>query len=73
MPLQLSEFAALNDLAYSVAKGTGRPVYLIQGQELNDLGSDGEPMLDINNVKIIKQLQPHEFFSREIGEDWYIQ
>ena len=70
---QLEEFAALYNLTYDITIGEGRPVYLVQGQELDDLGSDGEPMLDINNVKIVKQLQPEEFFSRELGEDWYIQ
>jgi hypothetical protein len=70
---QLEEFAALDSLTYEIKIGEGRTVYLVQGQELNDLGSDGEPMLDINKVKIVKQLQPDEFFSRELGEDWYIQ
>jgi hypothetical protein len=70
---QLEEFGALHSLTYDITMGKGRPVYLVFGQELNDLGSDGEPMLDINNVKIVKQLQPDEFFSRELGEDWNIQ
>jgi len=70
---QLEEFEALHSLTYDITIGEGRPVYLIQGQELNDLGSDGEPMLDVNKIKIIKQLQPDEFFSKELGEDWYIQ
>lgn len=70
---QLEEFSALHSLTYDITIGEGRPVYLIQGQELNDLGSDGEPMLDVNKIKIIKQLQPDEFFSKELGEDWYIQ
>jgi len=69
---QLEEFAALDSLTYDITQGQGRPVYLVQGQELLSLGSDGEPMLDINNVKIIKKLTPDEFFSREIGEDWNI-
>jgi hypothetical protein len=68
---QLEEFSALHSLTYDIKIGKGRPVYLIHGQELNDLGSDGEPMLDINNVKIVKKLQPYEFFSRELGEDWW--
>lgn len=70
---QLEEFSALHSLTYDITMGKGRPVYLVHGQELNDLGSDGEPMLDINKVKIVKQLQPDEFFSRELGEDWNIQ
>ena len=69
---QLEEFAALYSLTDDITEGKGRPVYLVQGQELLSLGSDGEPMLDINNVKIIKKLEPSEFFSREIGEDWNI-
>ena len=68
---QLEEFSALLSLTYDIIRDKGRPVYLIHGQELNDLGSDGEPMLDINNVKIVKKLQPYEFFSKEIGEDWW--
>ena len=70
---QLEEFAALDSLTYDITQGQGRPVYLVQGQELLSLGSDGEPMLDINNVKIVKKLEPYEFFSKELGEDWYIQ
>ena len=50
--------------------GIGRPVYLVQGQELNNIGSDGESLLDITGVKIIKKLEPNEFFSNELGEDW---
>lgn len=69
---QLEEFSALYSLTDDVAEGNGRPVYLVHGQEMNDLGSDGEPMLDINNVKIVKKLEPYEFFSREIGEEWYM-
>ena len=69
---QLEEFEALYSLTDDITEGKGRPVYLVQGQELLSLGSDGEPMLDINNVKIIKKLTPDEFFSREIGEDWNI-
>ena len=69
---QLEEFSALYSLTDDITEGKGRPVYLVQGQELLSLGSDGEPMLDINNVKIIKKLTPDEFFSREIGEDWNI-
>jgi hypothetical protein len=68
---QLEEFSALHSLIYDITIGEGRPVYLIQGQELNDLGSDGEPMLDVNKIKIIKQLQPDEFFSKELGNNWY--
>ena len=67
----MEEFSALHSLTYDIIRDKGRPVYLIHGQELNDLGSDGEPMLDINNVKIVKKLQPYEFFSKEIGEDWW--
>jgi len=70
---QLEEFSALHSLTYDITEGKGRPVYLVHGQELNDLGSDGEPMLDINNIKIVKKLKPHEFFSNELGDDWYIQ
>ena len=70
---QLEEFTALDSLTYDITQGQGRPVYLVQGQELLSLGSDGEPMLDINNVKIVKKLEPYEFFSKELGEDWYIQ
>jgi len=70
---QLEEFSALYSLTDDITQGKGRPVYLIQGQELLSLGSDGEPMLDVNKVKIIKQLTPDEFFSREIGEDWNVQ
>lgn len=69
---QLEEFSALHSLTYDIVEGKGRPVYLIHGQELNDLGSDGEPVLDINNIKIVKTLEPYEFFSKELGEDWYI-
>ena len=68
---QLEEFSALDGLTYDITTGNGRPVYLVQGQELNDIGSDGESMLDINKVKIVKKLEPYEFFSREIGEEWY--
>lgn len=68
---QLEEFEALYNLTYDIANNDGRPVYLVHGQETNYLGSDGEPLLDINNVKIVKKLEPYEFFSREIGEDWY--
>lgn len=67
----LSELTALDELTHEIANGTGRPVYLVQGQELNDLGSDGEAMLDVNNVKIVKKLEPYEFFSKELGDDWY--
>jgi hypothetical protein len=70
---QLEEFSALYSLTDDITNGDGRPVYLVHGQELNDIGSDGEPMLDINKVKIVKKLEPYEFFSREIGEDWYVQ
>lgn len=70
---QLEEFEALNNLTYDVANGDGRPIYLVYGQETNDLGSDGEPLLNANNVKIVKKLEPYEFFSREIGEEWYNQ
>jgi hypothetical protein len=70
---QLEEFAALYSFTDDITQGQGRPVYLVQGQELLSLGSDGEPMLDINNVKIVKKLEPYEFFSKELGEDWYIQ
>ena len=70
---QLEEFGALYSLTYDISEGNGRPVYLIHGQVLlDDLGSDGEPMLDINNIKIIKKLEPYEFFSNELGEDWYL-
>jgi hypothetical protein len=70
---QLDEFSALEEFIYEITKGKGRPVYLVQGQELSNIGSDGEAMLDINNIKIVKKLEPHEFFSNYIGEDWYIQ
>lgn len=70
---QLEEFEALHSLTYDVASGNGRPIYLVYGQETNHLGSDGEPLLNVNNVKIVKKLEPYEFFSREIGEEWYNQ
>lgn len=70
---QLEEFEALYSLTYDVASGNGRPIYLVYGQETNHLGSDGEPLLNVNNVKIVKKLEPYEFFSREIGEEWYNQ
>lgn len=70
---QLEELSALYSLTYDITTGDGRPVYLVHGQELNDIGSDGESMLDINKIKIVKKLAPDEFFSREIGEKWYIK
>lgn len=70
---QLEEFSALFSLTDDIVTGKGRPVYLIYGPELDSLGSDGEPMLSANDVQIVKKLEPHEFFSNEIGEDWYVQ
>lgn len=68
---QLESFEALGSLMYEVAKGKGRDVFLIQGPALLSLGSDGEPLLEVGKVKIIKKLEPHEYFSDYIGEDWY--
>lgn len=64
--------ASLHELAYAVLYKSedARPIYLIQGQELDDIGGDGEAMLDIKNVKIIKKLSIHEFFAKELGENW---
>ncbi len=69
---ELSEIIALHVLTDDIIDGNGRPVYLVYGLALPDLGSDGEAMLDINSVEIVKKLEPHEFFSQELGEDWYI-
>lgn len=70
---ELNELAALYTFVSEIAEGKGRPVYLIQGREFDDVGSDGEAMLDINNVKIVKKLAPDEFYSNEIGLDWYAE
>jgi hypothetical protein len=69
---ELYEIVALYELTNSIIEGYGRPVYLVYGRVLPDLGSDGEAMLDINSVKIVKKLEPHEFFSQELGDDWYM-
>ena len=69
---ELYESVALYELTNSIIEGYGRPVYLVYGRVLPDLGSDGEAMLDINSVKIVKKLEPHEFFSQELGDDWYM-
>jgi len=69
---ELSEFGALYSLTYDIVQGDGRPVYLVYGLALPDLGSDGEAVLDSNSVKIVKKLEPHEFFSRELGNNWYM-
>jgi hypothetical protein len=74
---QLSEggLSGLYELTYDSIYGVGRqkrPIYLITGYELDELGGDDEPLLDVNRIKILKKLQPHEFFSAELGLDWYI-
>jgi len=28
--------------------------------------------MDFCVVKIVKKLEPHEFFSQELGDDWYM-
>jgi hypothetical protein len=50
----------------------GRPIYLIQGQSLEDLGiHDDEPLLDLNKIKVIKKLNPEEIWIEHYGgNDW---
>lgn len=51
----------------------GRPILLIQGQELNDVGyDDGEPLLDMNQIKIVKKIHPSELWIDYYnGNDWW--
>jgi hypothetical protein len=74
---QLSEggLSGLYELTHDSIHGAGkskRPIYLITGYELDELGGDDEPLLDVNRIKILKKLQPHDFFSYELGVDWYL-
>lgn len=48
-----------------------RPVYLLHGKETENVGNDGEPLLDPDMVKVLKRLEPHEFFATEVGPDWH--
>ena len=62
---------SMYELFYQVGQQK-RPVFLIQGQEMDDEGDDGEPLLFKDRIAIIKQLEPHEFFEKNQGEDWYV-
>jgi ribosomal protein S18 acetylase RimI-like enzyme len=48
-----------------------RPVYLIFGKMLWDCGSDGEPLFNPESVKILKKLEPDEYYSDTSGINWY--
>jgi hypothetical protein len=65
--------ASLYELTYNVVhEDNKRPIYIISGQALNDLGQDGEPLLDHTKIKILKKISPADFFSYELGDDWHL-
>ena len=47
-----------------------RPVYLLTGIEMDDSGSDGEPLLNIKKIKTLKKLSPDEYYSDTSGVNW---
>lgn len=54
-----------DELMYTSAEGKGRPIYLVYGEESNEVGSDLEPMLKADTLKIVKRLSVSEIYSRE--------
>ena len=71
---QLSDIgiSTLDSLICNFLDKKGRPIYLIYGQELEDMGvHDTEPLLDVNRIKVVKKLQPEEIWIEEFGgNDW---
>ena len=71
---QLSDIGlnTLDSLISDFFDKKGRPIYLIQGQSLEDLGThDYEPLLDANKIKVIKKLKPEEIWIDHYGgNDW---
>lgn len=71
---QLSDtgISTLDSMVCDFLDNKGRPIYLLHGQELDDMGMDDtEPLLDVNKIKIIKKLKPEEIWIDEFGGvDW---
>lgn len=59
----------LDSLICDFMEGKGRPIYLIYGQELPDVGvHDTEPLIEPNQVKIVKKLRPEEVWIEYYNE-----
>jgi hypothetical protein len=70
--LNAEGMASLNELfGMMMEDDSKRPVYLLHGKEMKDVGNDGEPLLQPDNIKVLKQLEPDEYFCMEVGVNWY--
>jgi hypothetical protein len=54
-----------DELMIDLADGKRNDAFLIHGEEIVDVGSDGEPLLDISTVTIVKRLAYYEIGSPE--------
>jgi GNAT superfamily N-acetyltransferase len=72
---QLSDIgmSTLDSMISDFIENKGRPIYLIYGQSLDDLGiHDDEPLLDASKIKVVKKLHPQELYIDEFGgNEWY--
>lgn len=51
-----------DSLVCDVAAGKGRPIYLLYGEESSDSGSDLEPMVQPEGLKVVKRLTLGEIY-----------
>jgi hypothetical protein len=53
-------------------RASARPVYLLYGEELPDVGSDDEPMVKADGLKVVKRLSVSELMTHD-GETYDIR